>query len=639
MTKEDVRAFLPWVLGAGIFTMGAALGLFYEADNWLSDRLYQERRGTDERIAIVGIDQRALQKLGPFGTWDRSVLARAVSYLNQSEDVRPAVIGLDVLFAGESVPMDGAGGTEAGEEAGPGEPEDGAGGTEAEEEAGPGESEDGDALLAEASGAWGNVVTAVAGTFGTSLVNESDGNFYLDNFYVLSLDQPYAALRKATSQGHINAMYDKDGILRHNLLTLRLPDGSEYPSFSLAIAQRYRQWEAGTDAARPPVDSRGFWYLNYSGLPGDYYEFISVADLLEGTIPAEYFAGRIVLIGPYAAGLGDQYMTSADRGEPMYGVEIQANAIHALLEEDFKYEPGNGIQLLALFLLLLGSGAWFKKRGPAGGMAGWMAGLALYIVLAKIAFEKGVVLRLLWIPLGITIFFAASVGVHYGRAIMEKRRVTTTFKRYVAPEIVDEILKQGTESLELGGRHTDLAVLFADIRGFTSMSEALEPEQVVEVLNRYLTLVSAAIKNNGGTLDKFIGDAAMAFWGAPLAQDDYVMKAAQAALDMIKEGDHLGDLLERQFGRRPTFGIGIHTGPAVVGNVGAPDRMDYTAIGDTVNTASRLESAAPGGMIYISRAVADTLKGRIKVREIGAIRLKGKAEEFEALALEGLEHV
>ena len=109
------------------------------------------------------------------------------------------------------------------------------------------------------------------------------------------------------------------------------------------------------------MDSRGFWYLNYSGLPEDYSEFISIVDLLEENIPPEYFADRIVLIGPYAAGLGDQYITSADRGDPMYGVEIQANAIHALLEGDYKEEPGAGIQLAVLFLVLAAAGAWFKS--------------------------------------------------------------------------------------------------------------------------------------------------------------------------------------------------------------------------------------------------------------------------------------
>ncbi|WP_320971547.1 adenylate/guanylate cyclase domain-containing protein [Enterocloster bolteae] len=598
MDKKLIKAYLPWGLCAGIFTIAAASGLFYEMDNRLSDALYQERRGTDARIAIVGIDQRSLEELGPFVTWDRRILAQTVSYLNQG-DIRPAVIGLDVLLAGET-------------------------GTE------------GDLLLAEAAGTGENVVTAAAGTFGSSLVTAEDGTFYLDDFTVKSFDEPYKALRDVTAQGHINAMYDKDGILRHQLLELGLPDGRVFPSFALTIARKYIQQEEGREAGLPPADSRGFWYLNYSGLPEDYSDFISIVDLLEENIPPEYFADRIVLIGPYAAGLGDQYITSADRGEPMYGVEIQANAIHALLEGDYKEEPGAGIQLAVLFLVLAAAGAWFKSSGLAGGGAVWLAGSFAYVIIAKAAYEKGMVLHILWIPLGLTLFFGASVVIHYGKAVLEKQRVTATFKRYAAPEIVDEILRQGTQSLELGGKLTQLAVLFVDIRGFTSMSEALEPGQVVEVLNSYLTLVSSSIKNHGGTLDKFIGDAAMAFWGAPLAQEDYVMKAVLAALDMAKEADRLGDQLEARFGRRLTFGTGIHTGPAVVGNVGAPDRMDYTAIGDTVNTASRLESNAPGGKIYISAAVANALEGRINAKAIGSIRLKGKAGEFQVLELEGL---
>ena len=125
------------------------------------------------------------------------------------------------------------------------------------------------------------MVTAAAGTFGSSLVTAADGTFYLDDFTVKSFDEPYKALRDVTAQGHINAMYDKDGILRHQLLELGLPDGRVFPSFALTIARKYIQQEGGREAGLPPVDSRGFWYLNYSGLPEDYSEFISIVDLLE----------------------------------------------------------------------------------------------------------------------------------------------------------------------------------------------------------------------------------------------------------------------------------------------------------------------------------------------------------------------
>ena len=142
---------------------------------------------------------------------------------------------------------------------------------------------------------------------------------------------------------------------------------------------------------------------------------------------------------------------------------------------------------------------------------------------------------------------------------------------------------------------------------------------------------------NEGTLDKFIGDAAMAFWGAPRPQEDYVMKAVRAAEDMRRGSDQLSRQLMKRFGRTVSFGIGIHVGEAVVGNIGSPQRMDYTAIGDTVNTASRLESNAPGGTIYISREVADRLKGRIRVTSLGSsVKLKGKAEGFEVLTLDGI---
>ena len=140
--------------------------------------------------------------------------------------------------------------------------------------------------------------------------------------------------------------------------------------------------------------------------------------------------------------------------------------------------------------------------------------------------------------------------LHYGKAVLEKQRVTATFKRYAAPEIVDEILRQGTQSLELGGKLTQLAVLFVDIRGFTSMSEALEPGQVVEVLNSYLTLVSSSIKNHGGTLDKFIGDAAMAFWGAPRGTGGLCDEGCPGCSGYGKRGGPPGDQLEARFGRR-----------------------------------------------------------------------------------------
>ena len=168
------------------------------------------------------------------------------------------------------------------------------------------------------------------------------------------------------------------------------------------------------------------------------------------------------------------------------------------------------------------------------------------------------------------------------------------------------------------------------------MSEILEPSQVVEILNQYLTLTTNCIMNNHGTLDKFVGDCTMALWNTPLPQENYCLLACQAAMEMVNSAKSLSDKLLHEYGHTVSFGIGIHTGPAVVGNIGAPMRMDYTAIGDTVNIAARLESNDPGGKIYISRAVADALEGQIKATSIDRITLKGKKEPFEVLTLDAI---
>ena len=249
-------------------------------------------------------------------------------------------------------------------------------------------------------------------------------------------------------------------------------------------------------------------------------------------------------------------------------------------------------------------------------------------ILAYGAFQQGELVQGVVSRITATIVYVAGIAFNYITAALEKRRVTSTFKKYVAPQIVQEILDSGNpEALMVGGRVVNIAVLFVDIRGFTTMSEKLSPSEVVEILNQYLTLIADCIMRNGGTLDKFIGDAAMAFWGAPLPQEDYVMKAVRAAEDMRQGSDELSKVLMEKYGRTVSFGIGVHVGDAVVGNIGSPQRMDYTAIGDTVNTSARLEANAPARTIFISREVADCLEGRIRVTSLGtSIKLKGKSD-------------
>ena len=591
------RKFLIMALAAGLVTALMASGVLDYADLAVSDRFYQSRSASDGEIVLVGIDQKALEDIGPYSQWGREVMAAALAALNESEACRPAVIAMDVLYSGET---DGAG----------------------------------DAHLAEEAGRYGNVVAACAAVFGSSLAEAETGEYYLDNFSVTAFDAPYEALGEAAEQGHINAMLDRDGILRHHLLEIGLEDGTRVPSLALKTAEMYREYHGMEQGALPPADARGFWYLPFCGVPGDM-EAISLSDVLSGKVPADYFAGKIVLIGPYAAGLQDSYLTAADHAAPMYGMEFQANAIQALLWEDYRREVPDGIQLTALFFLLLLALAGFWKRKVRLSTGLWLLLCAGAAGFCRLMYDRGLVLHLLWIPLGVTALYVGCIAFNYMQASLEKRRITNTFERYVAPEIVREILREGTGGLELGGKLTRIAVLFVDVRGFTPMSERLKPTQVVEILNCYLSLISDCILKNGGTLDKFVGDAAMAFWGAPLPQEDYVMHALKAAADMAEGSRALSQELLKRYGRTVSFGIGVHVGEAVVGNIGSAKRMDYTAIGDTVNTAARLEANAPAGTIYISRAVADEAGERIRTTSLGdTVKLKGKKEGFEVLCLE-----
>jgi len=217
-----------------------------------------------------------------------------------------------------------------------------------------------------------------------------------------------------------------------------------------------------------------------------------------------------------------------------------------------------------------------------------------------------------------------NIALQYYRARKAKLSIERAFNKYVAPQVVDEIAKDGTYELKLGGENRDIAVFFVDIRGFTTLSESLSPEQVVDILNGYLELTTASIFRHGGTLDKFVGDATMAVFNAPFDTEDYVYKAILAAWDIVQGGKRIEKEYKERYGKQVGFGVGINCGPAVVGNIGCEFRMDYTAIGDTVNTAARLEANAPKGTVYISEAVYERVKDRITVEKVGTIPLKGK---------------
>ena len=604
LKNERSRTLIISLLSSLVLTLLiAAGGVLDRVDLWAQDSWFQSDKALDGEIIVIGIDDASLDELGPYNTWDRTYMAAALEKLAEDPEMKPAVVAIDTLYIEESTP-------------------------------------EADERLANAAEQLGNVVTASFATIGSKVITE-DGNTYFATDAVLAYEEPYDALRDATTQGHINAMYDTDGILRHALLYVK-PEGTTVYSMAYETARLYGEYN-GFEIQMPPASSGGHYYVTYSAGPKGYYDGYSFSDLINGRIDPQDYAGKVVFIGPYAKGLQDEYFTTIERSKLMYGVEYQANVVQMILESNYKTEVSRFPQALVLFIVCFLMFLLFQKVGIklstviAAAAAVLSIGIEYALFNVKIG-GVGHVLHPLWLPVGILVFYIASIVIHYVKSTLEKRRVTRTFERYVAPEIVSEILKGGTEALSLGGKTVDIAVLFVDVRGFTTMSERLDPEKVVFILNKYLTMASGCVEATGGTLDKFVGDAMMAFWGAPLPQEDPVMNAVKTAMGIVEGCARVSEELKAEIGEELRVGVGVNYGPAVVGNMGAEKHMDYTAIGDTVNTAARLEANAPGGKVYISRSVADALEGRITYTSLGdTIKLKGKAEGFEVLELNSIK--
>jgi len=263
--------------------------------------------------------------------------------------------------------------------------------------------------------------------------------------------------------------------------------------------------------------------------------------------------------------------------------------------------------------------------------------IAVHMVSGRLLAKHGYTIPQLYFLVVVFLVMIYFVIEKYFGEKLRRKKVLSTFKKYVAPQIVDKLAKDGEFELKLGGEKRTIAVLFVDIRGFTPMSESLRPEQVVSILNEYLALTTASVLDHEGTLDKFIGDATMAVFNAPFDLDDYVYKAILTALAIRDGSDKLAERLQEQFGKTISYGIGVNFGEAVVGNIGCEFRMDYTAIGDTVNTAARLESRAKAGEILISEAVYHEVESRIDAEPVGEMELKGKSKPVQVYRLIGIK--
>lgn len=583
-------------ISAVVMTALCASGLLRSAELWFCDELFQTPETPPGDVVIIGITEEDFEALGPYSSWDRSVMASALEALASDPDNLPAVVAIDTLYAGTT-------------------------------------EESADQQLVDAAEKLGNVVVASEATFGTE--RTFGATIVTDTYSIVNYEEPFDALKEVTSQGHINAMYDKDGVMRHSVLYVEPDDGDLVYSMAYVTASKYAE-KTGMTITEPPVNDRGQFYVSFTGGPTDYYDGVTLSMLIKGEVPSSYYKNKIVLIGPYAPGLQDSYFTPIDRSKMMYGVEYQANVIQCILAGNYKVESSDYIQIAALFILSFAFYFFCRNRRLLFTVPALVVSEVAAIGAAMLCYSMGYITHALWLPLSFFVLFVVSVAGNYLRAAIERQNVTRTFERYVAPNVVNELLKEGIDNLKLGGKNVDIAVLFVDVRGFTTMSERLSPETVVYILNQYLTMASNCVEETGGTIDKYVGDCLMAFWGAPLADEDPIYHAAVAGLGIINGVEEISARLKEEIGEEIHVGVGINYGPAVVGNMGSEKRMDYTAIGDTVNTAARLEANAPASTIYISRSVANGLEGRMRFEPLDKpIKLKGKADGFEILKLLG----
>ena len=397
---ERRRRFLYAVIASLAVTALIGAGVLKRVDRWAQDWLFQRPGVTASEVVIIGIDEEALEELGPYQTWDRNVMASVLEALGADPSKKPAVTAIDILYAGQS-------------------------------------SEQADHRLAEAARELGNVITASMAEFGERVTWVDGHAAVVNTSAVVGFLRPYEELRACTAQGHINAMSDADGVMRHGVLYVEPGEFAEEGesrvySMSYLAAQMYLKQQAvsdggeagascyaGDEAAGAAAGDRLF-YIPYTGRPGDFYDGVSLAKVIRGEVPADYWAGKIVLIGPYAAALQDAYFTPIDKGEQMFGVEIQANMVQSFLENSYKKEVSDWPQIAALFVLCAFAMSAFQYLLvlPASLSAAGIA--AMCPVLAINFYKAGYVTHPLWGVAGTLGVYILAMAGHYLRAVRER---------------------------------------------------------------------------------------------------------------------------------------------------------------------------------------------------------------------------
>jgi len=564
--------------------VGLSANVFFGTQLRFADALFPGT-AADSRIVIVAIDDQSINLIGRW-PWSRSIHANLVDSLKADG---ASLIGYDVTFGSPSA-----------------------------------DDPSSDVAFADAMTAAGNVVLAESVTFPKAPPGD-----------LLVADQIFAPVSEfaaaAAGVGHANTFPDTDGVVRALPPIVEGPDGRLISSLSFTMAQ-LAEGVAGPATVRPngvqvaslfvPTGDVHLLEVNYAqGFPT-----YSAADVLLGNLPSGTFDGKIVFVGATALGLGDLVATPLDKAGRQPGVLVHANALNTILTGH--YIAGDSMAMTLLFVFVIAFGLLLATLY----LRPWIAVLigavivVLFFLLVFRRFQAGVVMNMVYTALAPAVAFVSGLGVRYFTEVRERKHVMNVFGRYLAKDVVSEVLNSPEGAVAtLTGASRPLAILFADLRGFTAASEKATPPEVVAALNSYLEAMTQAVVEEQGTIDKFMGDCIMAFWGAPRTEPDMVVRSVRAAMRMqdlidiaVKTG-RAGDLKVKG------CGVGLAFGDAVVGNIGSHERLDYTAIGDTVNTASRVCGVAEGGDIVVTEEFAAALpEDEFRLGDLPPLRVKGK---------------
>lgn len=455
----------------------------------------------------------------------------------------------------------------------------------------------------------------------------------------------YGANRKefqtgTTGAGHFTPLVDFDGLSRRIPLLVN-HEGQYYEALSLAVMRELLgrpaislEYPDGASlesiklttqqgVLRIPVDSHAAALVPYRGRQGSF-AYLSAADVLQGRTPVEQLANKIVLVGTTAPGLMDLRATPMGGAYP--GVEIHANMIAGIMDNTVQHQPSYSTGLDFLQLLIVSAAfIWLlpclTPLAASLSAVGLVAGTTL---LNTYLWQQGLSLPLATALVLQIVLYAYHMSWGFFTETRTRRQFAELFGQYVPPELVDQ-MAQDPEQYTMEGRNEELTVLFSDVRGFTTISEGLDPKELAALMNTYLDAMTQVVQRHKGTLDKYIGDAIMAFWGAPVADNQHAKNALMAALEMQSTLRSLDSTFQARGWPLLQIGIGLNTGMMTVGDMGSRIRKSYTVMGDAVNLGSRLESITKqyGVGILVSETTARAVPD-IEYRELDRVRVKGK---------------